>query len=239
MGKNGTDVAREASDIVLLDDDFTTLAEAVRCGRGVYDNIRKFLRYLLSCNIGEVLTMFLGLLLQTPVVLLPLQILLVNLVTDGLPAIALSLEPVEDDVMEQKPRLLTESIFSKGLGSKIIFRGILIGISTLASFLWSMHLTGDLTAARTAALFTLVCAQLIHVFECKSERNGLFSIPYFNNKALIAAVFCSVSILFAVIYIPKAAALFSVTALPASVLGTAFLCAAAVPIISSLLPKRR
>lgn len=235
MGKNGTDVAREASDIVLLDDNFTTLVEAVRCGRGVYDNIRKFLRYLLSCNIGEVLTMFLGLLLKMPVVLLPLQILLVNLVTDGLPAIALSLEPVEEDVMEQKPRPLKESIFSHGLGAKIIFRGILIGISTLASFLWSFSASGDLTIARTAALFTLVAAQLIHVFECKSERKGLFAIPYFNNKALIAAVLCSLTILLAVIYVPPAAALFGVAALSPAIFGSAFLCAAAVPLVSSLL----
>lgn len=235
MGKNGTDVAREASDIVLLDDDFTTLTAAVRCGRGVYDNIRKFLRYLLSCNIGEVLTMFLGLLLKLPVVLLPLQILLVNLVTDGLPAIALSLEPVENDVMQQKPRPLSESIFSHGLGVKIILRGILIGISTLASFLFVMRQSNDLTMARTAALFTLVAAQLIHVFECKSETRGLFSVHYGNNKALLGAVLLSFLVLLGAIYIPATATLFGLCALPGSMMLTALLCAAAVPVVSSLL----
>ncbi len=239
MGKNGTDVARQASDIVLLDDNFATLVQAVREGRGVYDNIRKFLRYLLSCNIGEVLTMFLGLLLGFPVVLLPLQILLVNLVTDGLPAIALGLEPVEDEVMKRRPRAAKESIFSNGLGFKIIFRGICIGITTPLSFWWALSQTGDLTTARTAALFTLVTAQLIHVFECKSERVGLFSVHYGNNLKLVAAVAFSFAVLLAVIYLPAAAALFGVAALPLPVVGSALLCAAAVPVVSSILHIKR
>ena len=115
MGKSGTDVTKEASDLILLDDDFTTLVNAVAEGRSIYHNIRKFIRYLLSCNIGEVLTMFLGMLFSMPVVLLPIQILLVNLVTDGLPAIALGLEPYDRRVMQRPPRKPDESVFSHGL----------------------------------------------------------------------------------------------------------------------------
>ena len=234
MGKNGTDVAREASDIVLLDDDFTTLVQAVRCGRGVFDNIRKFLRYLLSCNIGEVLTMFIGLLCGAPVVLLPLQILLVNLVTDGLPAMALSLEPVEDAVMERSPRPLSEGVFSHGLGAKIIFRGILIGLSTLGAFFYILQTSSDLTAARSAALCTLVTAQLIHVFECRSEKGGLFTASLWGNKALLAAVCFSFCMLFAVLYLPQVSALFDVCALRLPQLGISFGFAFAAPILSML-----
>lgn len=239
MGKNGTDVAREASDIVLLDDNFATLTEAVRCGRGVFDNIRKFLRYLLSCNIGEVLTMFLGLLLHAPVVLLPLQILLVNLVTDGLPAMALSLEPTSDAVMQRRPRPLKQSVFSDGLGIKIILRGILIGLSTLAAFFITLHASDDLTAARSAALFTLVTAQLIHVFECRSENGGIFSVPLSANKALVAAVLFSFAVLLTVLYLPSAAALFGVKALSLPQLGICLLAAMAAPILTAIKPRKR
>lgn len=125
MGKSGTDVARQAADVVLTDDNLATLVDAVEQGRCVYANIRKFVRYLLSCNIGEVLTMFLGILMGMPVVLLPTQLLLVNLVTDGLPAIALGLEPPEPEAMQKPPRKPDESFFSDGLMGRIFFRGIL------------------------------------------------------------------------------------------------------------------
>lgn len=202
MGITGTDVTKQAADVVLLDDNFATLVGAVEQGRGVYANIRKFVRYLLSCNIGEVLTMFLGIIMGMPMILLPTQILLVNLVTDGLPAVALGVEPPEKENMKKPPRKSDESFFSDGLMQKIIFRGVLIGLCTLGSFTAINILTGSVPAARTAALFTLVMSQLFHVFECKSERKNIFTVPYGNNKKLILAVTVSVAVIFAALYLP-------------------------------------
>lgn len=202
MGQTGTDVTKEASSIILLDDNFATMVAAVEEGRVIYSNIRKFIRYLLSCNIGEILTMFVGMLMGLPVVLLPIQILWVNLATDGLPAIALGLEPPDDDVMEQKPRGMNESVFSHGLLGMMLFRGCIIGLSTLGVFVSVLHMGGGLTEARTAAFMTLVAVQLIHVFECKSEHLTLPHIPLFNNPWLILAVLVSVALMLAVVCVP-------------------------------------
>ena len=209
MGKTGTDVTKEAADMILLDDDFSTLMSAVAEGRSIYANIRKFIRYLLSCNIGEVLTMFLGMLFSMPVILLPIQILLVNLVTDGLPAIALGLEPFDPRVMKKPPRKPDEHIFSNGLGFRIMMSGILIGLTTLGSFLCVYRMTGDITHARTAALFALIFAQLIHVFECKTEEGSIFSVSFFNNKKLLAAALVSTTVLILVLYVPWLQMIFS------------------------------
>lgn len=213
MGKNGTDVTKEASDVILMDDNFATLVCAIEEGRVIYQNIRKFIRYLLSCNIGEVITMFLAMLMGMPVPLLPIQILLINLVTDGLPAIALGLDPPDRDVMDQKPRRSTDSIFSGGLLEVILFRGALIGLSTIAVF--SMLLTGgaSLKMARTGALVTLILTQLIHVFECKSETRTLFGIPFFNNFKLIAAVCTSLCVMSFAVWHPMGRMIFETTAL--------------------------
>lgn len=208
MGMTGTDVTKQAADAVLLDDNFATLVGAVEQGRGVYANIRKFVRYLLSCNIGEVLTMFLGIIMGMPMVLLPTQILLVNLVTDGLPAIALGVEPPEEENMKKPPRRADESFFSGGLMWKIVFRGVLIGLCTLGSFTAMSVIYGSVPAARTAALFTLVATQLCHVFECKSEQKNIFTVPYMNNKKLIGAVLISLIIIFAAIYFPPLSTIF-------------------------------
>ncbi len=201
MGKTGTDVTKEASEIILLDDNFSTLVNAVKEGRVIYSNIRKFIRYLLSCNIGEVITMFLGMLMGMPVVLLPIQILLINLVTDGLPAIALGLEPPEKHIMNVRPRKKDAGIFSDGLLSKIVFRGIFIGLSTLATFTTLYRMTGNVDIGRTGAYFTLIVTQLINVFECKSEQHTLLGIPIFNNPKLIAAAMVSLTILICTIYL--------------------------------------
>ena len=213
MGKNGTDVTKEASDVILMDDNFATLVCAIEEGRVIYQNIRKFIRYLLSCNIGEVITMFLAMLMGMPVPLLPIQILLINLVTDGLPAIALGLDPPDRDVMDQKPRRSTDSIFSGGLLEVILFRGSLIGLSTIAVF--SLLLTGGapLEMARTGALVTLILTQLIHVFECKSETRTLFGIPFFNNFKLIAAVCTSLAVMSFAVWHPIGRMIFETTAL--------------------------
>ena len=209
MGVTGTDVTKQAADVILMDDNLATLVNAVEQGRCVYANIRKFVRYLLSCNIGEVLTMFLGIVMGMPIILLPVQILLVNLVTDGLPAVALGMEPPESDIMSRPPRRSGEGFFSGGLMWKIIIRGVFIGLSTLASFTAVMRMGGSLEACRTAALITLVVSQLIHVFECRSERRSVFRMNPFGNMKLVGAAILSAAVLAAAVMIPQLQMVFS------------------------------
>ena len=202
MGISGTDVTKEASSMILMDDNFATIVAAVEEGRVIYDNIRKFIRYLLSCNLGEVLTMFLASLFSLPTPLTPIQILFVNLATDGLPAIALGVDPPDKDIMRQTPRSRKENIFARGLTEKILVRGCLIGICTLLSFIISRLYGMDLETCRTISLSTLVMSQLIHVFECRSERHSIFQIKLFTNIYLVGAVLVSIIMLSCVIYIP-------------------------------------
>lgn len=202
MGITGTDVTKEASSMVLLDDNFATIVAAVEEGRVIYNNIRKFIRYMLACNLGEVLTMFLGMIMWLPIPLLPIQILWVNLVTDGLPAIALGLDPAENDIMLRKPRGAKDHIFSQGLLKLIVSRGVFIGLSTLGVFVSILYFVNNVELARTGAFMTLVMTQLIHVFECKSETKTIYEIPLLNNIPLILAVLCSLVMILGVIYIP-------------------------------------
>ncbi|MGL5069197.1 MAG: calcium-translocating P-type ATPase, PMCA-type [Sarcina sp.] len=208
MGISGTDVTKEASSMILMDDNFETIVSAVEEGRTIYDNIRKFIRYLLSCNLGEVLTMFLASLFSLPTPMLPIQILFVNLATDGLPAIALGVDPADLDIMSQKPREKNESIFARGLKEKIMVRGALIGLCTLLSFLVGMYYGFDIDTCRTMALSTLVLSQLVHVFECRSERHSIFEIKLFTNPYLVGAVFVSILMLCGILYIPFFAGIF-------------------------------
>lgn len=239
MGCSGTDVTRQAASMILMDDNFSTIVAAVEEGRNIYNNIRKFIRYLLSCNIGEVLTMFLGMLLGLPVPLLAVQILLVNLVTDGLPAIALSMEPGSGDVMNQRPRRPDEHVFSGGLWRLIIVRGIFIGLSTLLSFVLVNEVTDSLECARTGALVTLVLSQLIHVFECKSEKKSIFQIPFLNNMWLVGSVLISLGVLLAVVYVPFLQNLFTTVPLLGDewliVAGTSLLA----PVVSSFFIRKK
>jgi len=189
--------------MVLADDNFATIVAAVEEGRAIYDNIRKFIRYLLSCNVGEVLTMFLAALAGLPLPLLPIQILWVNLVTDGLPAMALGVDNADKDIMLRSPRHPKESIFSHGLSKKIAARGFQIGLGTLIVFTIGIWLgDGQLEIARTMAFSTLVFSQLFHVFDCKSERHTLFEVGIFSNMLLVAAVAISVTMQLSVIYLP-------------------------------------
>lgn len=213
MGISGTDVTKEASSMILMDDNFTTIVAAVEEGRIIYDNIRKFIRYLLSCNLGEVLTMFLAALFYIENPLSPIQILFVNLATDGLPAIALGVDPPDRDIMSQKPRRKDESIFARGLTEKIIIRGSLIGVCTLISFLMGKYYNMPLAACRTMALSTLVLSQLIHVFECRSEHHSIFEIKLFTNIYLVGAVLVSTIMLLSIIYIPVFQGIFHTYAL--------------------------
>ncbi len=208
MGKSGTDVAKEASALVLLDDNFATIEAAIEEGRNIYENIRKFVRYLLASNVGEILVMLFAIALGFPLPLIPVQILWVNLVTDGLPAMALGLDQAENNVMKTKPRPVKEGIFSRGLGIKILTRGLMIGVVTLLAFMTAyQNDPAHLTYARTIAFTTLVMAQLIHVFDCRSERS-IFSRNPFQNIYLLGAVFSSVALLMVVIYYPPLQVIF-------------------------------
>jgi len=199
----GTDVAKEASSLVLADDHFATIAAAVEEGRNIYENIRKFIRYLLASNVGEIMTMLLAMMAGLPVPLLPIQILWVNLVTDGLPAMALGVDQPESDLMLRDPRPAKEGVFARRLGWKIVSRGLLIGICTLLAF-WLVlrHDPSDperLVRAQTVAFATLVMAQLIHVFDCRSSRS-IFHRPLLENRALVWAVLSSLALMLAVLY---------------------------------------
>lgn len=208
MGISGTDVTKEASSMILMDDNFSTIVAAVEEGRVIYDNIRKFIRYLLSCNLGEVLTMFLASLFTLPNPLTPIQILLVNLATDGLPAIALGVDPADSDIMRQQPRDKKEGIFSRGLTEKIVIRGSLIGLCTLLAFMTGRYYGMNLETCRTIALSTLIMSQLFHVFECRSERHSIFEIKLFTNPYLVGAVLISIGLLCSILYVPFLASIF-------------------------------
>lgn len=214
MGQTGTDVAKEASSLVLSDDNFATIVAAVEEGRGIYDNIKKFIRYLLASNVGEIVTMFLAMLVGLPLPLLPIQILWVNLVTDGLPAIALGVDPAEKDIMERAPRPVNEGIFARGFGVKIMSRGILIGLVTLLVFLWSMKENpNSIQQAQTMAYATLTMAQLVLVFDSRSLEGGILRRNFFENKWLLLAVLSSVVLFLITIYVPAVAGPFKTVTL--------------------------
>ena len=202
MGISGTDVSKEASDMILMDDNFAGIERAIAEGRNIYENIRKFIRYLLASNVGEILVMLFAMLLFLPLPLVPIQILWVNLVTDGLPAMALGLDQSEGDVMRRRPRHKNESIFSQGLWWKIISRGFLIGVTTLLTFVVAYNLNpDDLSYAQTIAFATLILTQLIHVFDCRSAYSVLHRNP-FGNMPLVWAVVSSWILTLLVIYYP-------------------------------------
>ncbi|NCU16223.1 calcium-translocating P-type ATPase, SERCA-type [Pallidibacillus pasinlerensis] len=208
MGITGTDVAKESSSLILLDDNFATIKAAIQEGRNIYENIRKFIRYLLASNVGEILVMLFAMILAMPLPLVPIQILWVNLVTDGLPAMALGLDKPESDVMKRPPRNPKEGVFARGLGWKVISRGFLIGIATLIAFvIVYTNNPDDLAYAQTVAFSTLVLAQLIHVFDCRSE-HSIFARNPFGNTYLVWAVISSVILLLIVIYYPPLATVF-------------------------------
>ncbi|MDX5476244.1 MAG: calcium-translocating P-type ATPase, SERCA-type [Bacillaceae bacterium] len=208
MGITGTDVAKEASSLVLLDDNFATIKSAIKEGRNIYENIRKFIRYLLASNVGEILVMLFAMLLALPLPLVPIQILWVNLVTDGLPAMALGLDQPEDDVMKRKPRNPKEGVFARGLWWKVLSRGFLIGLVTLIAFMISYSQNPDnLPYAQTVAFATLVMAQLIHVFDCRSEKSIFHRNP-FQNIYLVWAVISSIILMLIVIYFPPLQSIF-------------------------------
>ncbi|HHW26434.1 MAG TPA: cation-translocating P-type ATPase [Firmicutes bacterium] len=207
MGRTGTDVAREASAMVLADDNFATIVKAVAEGRAIYDNIRKFIRYLFSCNLGEVLVMMGAVVLGLPVPLSPTQLLWVNLVTDGLPALALSMDPPERGIMQRPPRAPSEGLFARGLFRKIAARGVYIGCITLLLFVSGLS-SGGPELACTMAFATLVCTQLVAAFDCRSETRSPAEVGLFSNLYLVGANLLSFLMLVATIQVPAGARLF-------------------------------
>ncbi|MDD2832819.1 MAG: cation-translocating P-type ATPase [Methylotenera sp.] len=200
MGKGGTDVAREASRMVLLDDNFATIVNAVSYGRRLYDNVRKFVRYAVTTNSAEVLTIFLAPFLGLPIPLLPTHILWINLVTDGLPALALTAEPAERGVMRRPPRAPSESLFSHGMWQHMIWVGLLMAGLTLFSQAWAYH-SGS-SHWQTMAFTVLTLSQLGHVLAIRSETESLFSMGVLSNKPLIFAVVLTFALQMATIYVP-------------------------------------
>jgi len=212
MGITGTDVAKGASDMILTDDNFATIVDAVREGRGIYDNIKKAVGFLLGTNIGEVLTVFTAMLIWQTSPLLAVHLLWINLVTDSLPAIALGIEPVEKDVMQRHPKPKEESIFAHGYGLRIILLGVMFAILTLTGFLIAWKSTGDIVAGRTMAFIVLAVSQIVHSFNMRSD-HSLFKIGVFSNKYLNGAAFVSLALMALVVFIPPVTAAFGLVRL--------------------------
>ncbi len=213
MGITGTDVAKGAADMTLTDDNFATIVEAVRQGRGIFDNIKKVVGYLLGTNTGEILTVFLAMLIWRETPLLPIQLLWINLVTDSLPAIALGMEPVSKDVMRKKPKPKSEGIFAHGFGTQIILQGVMFALLTLAGFLIGRVNYGEV-GGRTMAFFILSLTQLVQSFNMRSG-HSLFAIGPFSNKKLTQFAGISLVMLCAVVFFPPLASIFGLIMLPA------------------------
>ena len=218
MGKNGTEVAQSAADMVLTDDDFSTIVSAVREGRGIYQNIRKTVHFLLSCNIGEILVVFVAFLLRVPTPLLAIQLLWVNLVTDSLPALALGADPIQKDVMEDPPHKKDEGIFAGGMGFSVAVEGCLVGaLALLAYTLGRIYFDVDPAnpiVGRTMAFTVLSLSQLVHSFNMRSEHSVL-KLGLFSNEKLVAACGLCAFLMVSVVLFPPLASLFQTTALTA------------------------
>lgn len=200
MGITGTDVSKEAADIVLLDDNFATIVAAIEEGRRIYDNIRKFFRYTMTSNAGEIWTMLLAPFLGMPFPLLPLQILWINLVTDGLPGLAMSVEPAERDIMRRPPYPPNENVFGRGMARQILWIGMLMGIVSLAAGYWFW--SQDHPQWRTIVFTTLTLSQMGNALALRSERDSLFKVGLLSNQAMLGAVLLTLGLQLAVVYIP-------------------------------------
>ncbi len=238
MGIVGTDVAKEAADVILTDDNFATVVSAVEEGRKIYDNILKVIQFLLSSNIGEVVVLFFATLL-TPLfskwfgitdingleILLPIHILWINLVTDSLPALALAFDPANSDIMQRKPSKPGKGIFTKGMTWRVVYQGIMIGGLTLAAFMIGLATTkepiGTLTldqskieVGQTMAFVTLALSELVHVFNVRDNKKSIFKTGIFNNMKLIGAIIISALLMFVILLIPGLREIFSIPVLP-------------------------
>ncbi|HWS12682.1 MAG TPA: cation-translocating P-type ATPase [Rhodocyclaceae bacterium] len=226
MGKGGTDVAREASSLVLLDDNFATIVTAVREGRRIYDNIRKFIKYTMTSNSGEIWTIFLAPFLGLPMPLLPIHILWINLVTDGLPGLALAVEPAERGVMRRPPRPPKESVFAHGMWQHIVWVGLLMGGVCIATQAWAVT-TGD-AHWQTMVFTVLTLSQLGHALAVRSERESLFVLGLRSNLPLTGAVLLTVALQLAVIYVPWLNGIFRTAPLSVGELAACFVLSSVV-----------
>ena len=238
MGIVGTEVAKEAADVILTDDNFATVVSAVEEGRRIYDNILKVIQFLISCNIGEVIVLFLATLL-TPLlakwfgiadatmieVLLPIHILWINLVTDSLPALALAFDPANSDIMNRKPLKPSQGVFTKGMTFRIIYQGVMVGLITLAAFIIGLATTNapidgltldesKIEVGQTMAFVTLALLELVHVFNVRDNKKSLFKSKVFNNSKLLLAVTASALLIFIILLVPGLRHIFSIPVLP-------------------------
>jgi Ca2+-transporting ATPase len=242
MGITGTDVAKGASDMILTDDNFTTIVHAIEEGRNIYNNIKKAVIFLLSCNLGEVVTIFISILLNWPVPLLATHLLWINLITDTLPAISLGVDPGDHDVMKQKPRNPRESFFARGAGVRAVIGGLLIGLLTLFAFaygLWEHNYPiGEviididnpqyviaLTYARTMAFVVLAASQLFYSLSMRNATKSILQVGLFKNKYLIGSIITGLLLQFVVISVPALANAFQVQDLSLKDWGLVFLFA--------------
>ena len=233
MGVVGTDVAKEAADVILTDDNFATVVSAVEEGRRIYDNILKAIQFLLSSNVGEIIVLFVAILI-TPLLakwfnitnisalepLLPIHILWINLVTDSLPALALAVDPAAENIMQRKPNKKDKGIFTKGMTWRVIYQGIMIGFITLLAFIVGLATPGitdeaaKIEIAQTMAFCVLALSELVHVFNIRDNKNSIFKTGIFNNSKLILAILVSASFMFIILLIPGLRQIFSIAQLP-------------------------
>jgi Ca2+-transporting ATPase len=211
MGKVGTDVAKGAADMVLTDDNFATIVAAVEEGRIIFANILKAIQYLLSCNVGEILVIFIATMLNWEEPLLPIHILWINLVTDSFPALALGMEPAERDIMDKKPRDPKARIFSRGMVRRIVYQGFLTGVLTLTAF--AIGIRDGLATGQTMAFVTLAFGELVHVFNVRSNKYSIFKIGFTTNRYVLGAIAISGLLQLSVIVIPFLSDVFKVVPL--------------------------
>jgi len=241
MGITGTDVSKEASDMILTDDNFASIVDAVREGRVIYSNIRKFVGFLLSCNLGEILLIFIAILIRWPVPLLPIQLLWVNLITDSFPAFALGMEKEEEGIMKQKPRQKDEPILNKRMRVSMLFQSMGLAFASLASFRIGLNFycAGEdtLMLARTMCFTTIIAGEMLRAYSSRSENKSIFQKNLFDNSFLNISVAGALAILFLVIYTPFLSKIFSTTALNPGQLAIA-LSLGIIPAVFSEISKR-
>lgn len=238
MGVVGTDVAKEAADVILTDDNFATIVSAVEEGRRIYDNILKVIQFLLSSNVGEIVVLFLATLF-TPLfakwfgitdishleILLPIHILWINLITDSLPALALAFDPANEDIMKRKPTKPNQGVFTKGMSWRVIYQGMMIGLLTLAAFVIGLATTNEpinglsldrskIEVGQTMAFVTLALSELVHVFNIRDNKKSIFKTNIFNNSKLILAIIASAALMIVILAIPGLRNVFSIPVLP-------------------------
>ena len=249
MGVVGTDVSKEAADVILTDDNFATVVSAVEEGRRIFDNILKAIQFLLSSNIGEIIVLFLAILI-TPWLsskfgieiglietLLPIHILWINLVTDSLPALALAVDPPAKDIMKRKPLKNKKGIFTKGMTWRIVYQGLMIGFLTLAAFIIGLSTKGipqeeKVKIGQTMAFYVLALSELVHVFNIRDNKRSIFRTGIFNNSKLILASIASASLMFVILFIPSLREVFKLELLPKQhILETVLLVLAPIVIV--------